>query len=99
MTSDEKANLYNPYAQNTATKLLEKLSADSEQIIGHQVTYFATDPDKNGQDHSLNEYQLYNVVCQGDLKISIDGVLKKVLTEYCRFLIKDIVVNKQRSLI
>lgn len=73
MTSDEKANLYNPYAQNTATKLLEKLSADSEQIIGHQVTYFATDPDKNGQDHSLNEYQLYNVVCQGDLKISIEG--------------------------
>lgn len=73
MTSEEKANLYNPYAQNTAVKLLEKLSADSEQVFGHQVTYFATDPDKNGQDHSLNEYQLYNVVCQGDLKVSIEG--------------------------
>lgn len=73
MTKNEKANLYNPYAQNKATKLLEKLSADSEQMIGHEVTYFATDADKNGQDHSLNEYQLYNVVCQGDLKISIDG--------------------------
>jgi hypothetical protein len=73
MTSEEKSNLYNPYAQNTAVKLLEKLSADSEQVFGHKVTYFATDADKNGQDHILNEYQLYNVVCQGDLKVSIEG--------------------------
>jgi len=29
-----------------------------------------------------------------DLKTPIDSVLKKVLTEYCRYLIKDIVVNK-----
>jgi len=73
MSDQNKANLYNPYAQNTAIKLLEKLSADSEQVFGHQVTYFATDADKKGQDHTLNEYQLYNVVCQGDLKVSIDG--------------------------
>lgn len=73
MTDEEKANLYNPYAQNTAVKLLEKLSADAEQLIGHKVTYFATDADKNGQDHTLNEYQLYNVSCQGDLKVSIEG--------------------------
>jgi hypothetical protein len=73
MSDQNKANLYNPYAQNTAVKLLEKLSADAEQMFGHQVTYFATDVDKKGQDHTLNEYQLYNVVCQGDLKVSIDG--------------------------
>jgi hypothetical protein len=73
MSDDEKANLYNPYAQNTAVKLLEKLSNDSQQMFGHQVIYFATDPDKKGQDHILNEYQLYNIVCQGDLKVSIEG--------------------------
>jgi hypothetical protein len=73
MSDQNKANLYNPYAQNTAVKLLEKLSADAEQMLGHQVTYFATDADKKGQDHTLNEYQLYNVVCQGDLKVSIEG--------------------------
>jgi hypothetical protein len=73
MTDDEKANLYNPYAQNTAVKLLEKLSNDSQQVFGHKVIYFATDPDKKGQDHTLNEYQLYNVVCQGDVKVSIEG--------------------------
>jgi hypothetical protein len=73
MTADEKANLYNPYAQNTATKLLEKLSNDAQQMLGHKVIYFATDPDKKGQDHILNEYQLYNVVCQGEVKVSVEG--------------------------
>jgi hypothetical protein len=73
MTSDEKSQLYNPYQQNAAVNLLNKLSADAEQIFGFRVTYFATDPDKKGQDHSLNEYQLYNVVCQGDIKVSVNG--------------------------
>jgi hypothetical protein len=71
MTDENRANLYNPYAQTTAGKLLEKLSADSEQVFGHRVTYFSTDPDEKGQDHILNEYQLYNIVCQSDLKISV----------------------------
>jgi hypothetical protein len=73
LTDQDKANLYNPYAQGAAYNLLEKLSADSEQIFGHKVKYFATDADKKGQDHTLNEYQLYNVVCSGDIKVSIDG--------------------------
>lgn len=73
MSETEKASLYNPYAQNTATRLLEKISNDAQQVFGHKVTYFATDPDKKGQDHILNEFQLYNVVCQADLKVSIEG--------------------------
>jgi hypothetical protein len=73
MTDENKANLYNPYAQNTATNLLQKLSNDAQQMFGHAVIYFATDPDKKGQDHTLHEYQLYNVVCQGDVKVSIEG--------------------------
>jgi len=73
MSDDNKANLYNPYAQNTAIKLLEKLSNDAQQVFGHKVTYFATDADKKGQDHTLNEYQLYNIVCSGDIKVSIEG--------------------------
>lgn len=73
MTDEQKAQLYNPYKQSEAFKLLEKLSADSEQISGHRVTYFVTDPDKKGQDHSLNEYQLFNISCYNDLKVSING--------------------------
>ena len=71
MTDDEKAQLYNPYAQNTAMNLLEKLSTDVQQVLGHKVTYFVTDPDKKGQDHTLFEYSLYNVVCQSDIKVSV----------------------------
>lgn len=73
MTDSNKANLYNPYAQNSATNLLEKLSNDAQQMFGHKVTYFVTDPDHKGQDHVLNEFQLYNVVCKDDIKVSIDG--------------------------
>lgn len=73
MSTDEQAQLYNPYQQNTASQLLNKLSADAEQMFGHRVVYFVTDPDKKGQDHTLNEYQLYNVVCEGEIKISIEG--------------------------
>jgi hypothetical protein len=71
ITDEERSKLYNPYAQSSALKLLEKLSTDSEDLFGHRVTYFVTDADEKGQDHSLNEYQLYNVVCSGDIKVSI----------------------------
>lgn len=73
MTTDEKASLYNPYQQSQAMNLLQKLSNDAQMIFGHRVKYFVTDPDKNGQDTILNEYQLYNVVCEGELKISVEG--------------------------
>lgn len=73
MNDQDKANLFNPYKQNTAMDLLNKLSADAEQVFGHRVIYFVTDPDKRGQDHTMHEYQLYNVVCEGNVKVSVDG--------------------------
>ena len=73
MTNDEKANLYNPYQQNTAMDLLNKLSTDAQQVFGHATIYFCTDPDKKGQDHTMHEYQLFNVVCEGNIKVSVDG--------------------------
>ena len=73
MTGDDKANLYNPYKQNTAMDLLNKLSSDAQDMFGHKVIYFATDPDKKGQDHTMHEYQLYNVVCEGNIKVSVEG--------------------------
>lgn len=73
LNSQDKANLYNPYKQNTAMDLLNKLSSDAEQMFGHRVIYFVTDPDKKGQDHTMHEYQLYNVVCEGNIKVAVDG--------------------------
>lgn len=71
MTPEQIANLYNPYNQNAATDLLNKLSNDAQQVFGHPVIYFVTDPDIKGQDYTMHEYQLYNIVCQGDLKIAV----------------------------
>jgi hypothetical protein len=73
MTNDEKSNLYNPYQQNTAMDLLNKLSTDAQQVFGHETIYFCTDPDKKGQDHTMHEYQLFNIVCEGNIKVSVDG--------------------------
>jgi hypothetical protein len=73
LSSQDKANLFNPYKQNTAMDLLNKLSADAETLFGFNVVYFCTDPDKKGQDHTMHEYQLYNVVCEGNVKVAVDG--------------------------
>jgi len=73
MTQAEKEALFNPYQQTAAMALLNKLSDDAQQVFGHQVIYFATDPDKKGTDQTMHEYQLYNVSCQGDLKVSVEG--------------------------
>ena len=73
MTSEDKAGLYNPYQQNTAMDLLTKLSTDAQEVFGHATIYFCTDPDKKGQDHTMHEYQLFNVVCEGNIKVSVDG--------------------------
>jgi hypothetical protein len=73
MSNENKAGLYNPYQQQAAQTLLNKLSDDAQQIFGHQVIYFATDPDRMGADYTLHEYQLYNVACKADMKVSVEG--------------------------
>lgn len=73
LTKEDISKLFNPYYQGSALELYNKLSVDAEQIFGHNVIYFLTDPDKNGQDHILNEYQLYNVICQSDMKIMVES--------------------------
>lgn len=73
LTNENKAGLYNPYQQNSAMALLNKLSTDAAEVFGHKVVYFATDPDRKGTDFTMHEYQLYNVSCQGELKVSVEG--------------------------
>ena len=73
MTDDQKSKLYNPYAQSAAIGLLNVLSYGAQEVFGFPVKYFITDPDKKGQDFTLNENQLYNISCEGDIKISVAG--------------------------
>jgi hypothetical protein len=73
MSAQEKANLYNPYQQSKANDLLNKLSNDSVEVFGHRVQYFVTDPDGRGIDYSLHEYGLFNISCEGQLKVSVEN--------------------------
>ncbi len=73
LTQDQINNLYKPYQLPKATELLTKISNDANQMFGHEVVYFITDPDKKGIDHSFHEFQLYNYVCEKLIKVSVDN--------------------------
>lgn len=73
LSSQDKANLFKPYKIPEAVNLLTKLSNDVNEIVGHDVVYFLTDPDKNGTDYTFHEYQLLNYVCDEQLKVSVDN--------------------------
>ena len=73
LTTDEKSKLYNPYQQNSAINLLNKLSNDAMEVFGWRVKYFVTDPDGKGIDYSLHEFQLYNIVCEEEIKVAVEN--------------------------
>jgi hypothetical protein len=73
LTDAEKNNLYKPYQLQVASDLLNKMSTDSNEIFGHQVVYFLTDPDRKGIDYSFHEYQLYNYICDELIKVSVEN--------------------------
>jgi hypothetical protein len=73
LTPEDIQLLFKPYQQNQAVALLNKLSNDSNEIFGHEVVYFLTDPDKKGIDYTFHEYQLYNYVCSDLIKVAVDG--------------------------
>ena len=73
MTDDDKSKLYNPYQQTAAMNLLNRLSNDSIEVFGWRVKYFVTDPDGKGIDYSLHEFQLYNIVCEEEIKVAVEN--------------------------
>ena len=70
-TKQQVANFFNPYDLDTGITLLNKFSNDVANIFGHKVVYFLTDPDKNGTDFTFHEYQLYNYICDKEIKVSV----------------------------
>jgi hypothetical protein len=72
LTEQQKTQLFKPYQLTQANELLNKMSNDANEIFGHEVVYFLTDPDKNGIDYTFHEYQLYNFTCDGLIKISVE---------------------------
>lgn len=72
LTQDDIKLLFKPYQQDQAVSFLNKISNDANEVFGHEVVYFLTDPDKKGIDFTFHEYQLYNYVCSDLIKISVD---------------------------
>lgn len=64
-------NLFQPYNLNKTTTIYKQLVNITNDIFGHSVQYFRTEPDKRTEDVILMEYSLFNVVDKKDLKILV----------------------------
>ncbi len=73
LTPTDLASLYRPYELSTALSLLNKFSNDAVAILGHDAVYVLTDPDGNGTNYTIHEYQLENYVCDKLIKYSVDN--------------------------
>lgn len=68
-TTDE--NIFQPYALTKSNNLYRQLVEISTDIFGWPVRYYRTEPDERTKDVTFMEYSLFNVVAQGDVKISV----------------------------
>jgi len=71
--TQEVANLWQPYNLQKAVDLYGSLSNSTNEMFGWEVTYFLTDPDRRGTDHTFHEHQLKNVIDENSIKISVDN--------------------------
>jgi hypothetical protein len=68
-TTDE--NIFKPYELNKSDNLYRQLVEISTDIFGWPVRYYRTEPDERTKDVIFMEYSLFNVVAQGDVKVSV----------------------------
>tara|TARA_Y100000385_G_scaffold225532_1_gene235977 strand:+ start:1100 stop:3049 length:1950 start_codon:yes stop_codon:yes gene_type:complete len=66
-------NLFNPYNLTKSTKFVKQISGLVNNMFGHNVNYFRTEPDMRTEDVTLMEYSLHNVVDNKDIKILVPG--------------------------
>lgn len=66
-------NLFNPYNLSKSTKFVKQISGLVNNIFGHEVNYFRTEPDMRTEDVTLMEYSLHNVVDNQTIKILVPG--------------------------
>ena len=64
-------NLFQPYNLTKSTTIYKQLVGITNDIFGHSVQYFRTEPDKRTEDVILMEYSLFNVVDKKDVKILV----------------------------
>lgn len=62
---------FDPYSLGQLPNLYNYLNQTSSEIWGHEITYFKRNPDVNGIDYSLHEYQLTNITSMQNLKVLV----------------------------
>ena len=62
---------FNPYNLGKASNIYQQLGQIVNDIFGHEVNYFRTEPDLRTSDVILMEYSLHNVVDNQTLKILV----------------------------
>ena len=65
------ADIFQPYQLTKSATIYKQLVGITNDIFGHQVTYFRTEPDVRTEDVILMEYSLHNVVEKGQVKILV----------------------------
>lgn len=65
------ATLWNPYDVNKITEFANMMANQLNDIFAWDVDYHLTDPDSNGIDFVLHEYQLFNIVDVKKLKVLV----------------------------
>lgn len=65
------ANLWNPYDINKITEFANMMANQLNSIFAWDVDYHLTDPDSNGIDFVLHEYQLFNIIDVKKLKVLV----------------------------
>lgn len=64
-------NLFNPYNLSKSSKFIKQISGLVNNIFGHEVNYFRTEPDMRTEDVTLMEYSLHDVVDNQNIKILV----------------------------
>lgn len=65
------ADTFNPYQLTKSATIYKQLVGITNNIFGHEVTYFRTESDARTEDVILMEYSLHNVVEKGAVKILV----------------------------
>ena len=64
-------NTFNPYQLTKTATIYKQLVNITNNIFGHEVTYFKTEPDARTEDVILMEYSLHDVVSKDTVKILV----------------------------
>lgn len=66
-----KGTLWQPYEVTKITSFANMLANQINDIFAWEIDYHLTDPDSNGIDFVLHEYQLYNIIDMKKLKVLV----------------------------